>query len=37
VPNVEAAANRHCALPLSSTFSEDQIEYVIDAATAALA
>lgn len=37
VPNVEAAADRHCALPLSSTFSEDQIEYVIDAATAALA
>jgi dTDP-4-amino-4,6-dideoxygalactose transaminase len=37
VPNVVAAADRHCALPLSSTFSEDQIEYVIDAATAALA
>ncbi len=35
--NVEAAADRHCALPLSSTFSEDQIESVMDAVTTALA
>ena len=36
VPNVEAAADRHCALPLSSTFTEDQVEAVIRAVTTAL-
>jgi dTDP-4-amino-4,6-dideoxygalactose transaminase len=37
VPNVEATADRHCALPLSSAFTEDQVELVIDAVTTALA
>jgi dTDP-4-amino-4,6-dideoxygalactose transaminase len=36
VPNVEAAADRHCALPLSSTFTDDQVEVVIRAVTTAL-
>jgi dTDP-4-amino-4,6-dideoxygalactose transaminase len=36
VPNVEAAADRHCALPLSSTLTEDQVEAVIRAVTTAL-
>jgi dTDP-4-amino-4,6-dideoxygalactose transaminase len=36
VPNAEAAADRHCALPLSSTLTDDQVAVVIRAVTTAL-
>jgi dTDP-4-amino-4,6-dideoxygalactose transaminase len=36
VPNVEVTADRHCALPLSSTFTDDQVDFVVDAVATAL-
>ncbi len=37
LPRVEDAAERHCALPLSSSFTDEEIDVVIAAAKAALA
>jgi dTDP-4-amino-4,6-dideoxygalactose transaminase len=37
LPQATAAAERHCALPLSSTTSEDEVEIVVEAVRAALA
>jgi dTDP-4-amino-4,6-dideoxygalactose transaminase len=37
LPRVEEAAERHCALPMSSGFSAEQVEIVVDAVKQALA
>ena len=36
LPNAEAAADRHLALPLSSHTTPEQIELVVDAVTQAI-
>jgi dTDP-4-amino-4,6-dideoxygalactose transaminase len=37
LPGVEAAADRHCVLPLASTMTADEVERVAEAVDAALA
>jgi dTDP-4-amino-4,6-dideoxygalactose transaminase len=37
LPNVEAAAERHCALPMSSGFSAEEVDIVVDAVKRAIA
>jgi dTDP-4-amino-4,6-dideoxygalactose transaminase len=37
LPQATATAERHCALPLSSSMSEDEVEIVVEAVRAALA
>ncbi|HET8672437.1 MAG TPA: DegT/DnrJ/EryC1/StrS family aminotransferase [Thermoleophilaceae bacterium] len=37
LPNVEAAAERHCALPMGSGFSSEQVEIVIESVQQVLA
>ncbi len=37
LPAVEEAADRHCALPMSASFGDDELETVVEAARVALA
>jgi dTDP-4-amino-4,6-dideoxygalactose transaminase len=37
LPQVEAAADRHCALPMSSGFTAEEVEIVVDAVKQAIA
>ena len=37
LPNVEAAAERHCALPMSAHLSQEEIDIVVESVEEALA